>query len=80
MQLTSRESQRARLARFGPRVQWVSALPARLDGVVVGNEVLDAMPVTLLHWDGQAWFERGVTLPDPASLAEGYTVYYDSWW
>lgn len=58
--------QRARLARFGPRVQWVSALPARLDGVVVGNEVLDAMPVTLLHWDGQAWFERGVTLPDPA--------------
>ena len=32
----------------------------RIDGVVLGNEVLDAMPVQLLHWDGSAWFERGV--------------------
>jgi SAM-dependent MidA family methyltransferase len=28
--------------------------------VVVGNEVLDAMPVQLLHFDGADWFERGV--------------------
>jgi SAM-dependent MidA family methyltransferase len=28
--------------------------------VIVGNEVLDAMPVQLLHFDGSAWFERGV--------------------
>jgi SAM-dependent MidA family methyltransferase len=41
-------------------VQWISELPERIDGVVVGNEVLDAMPVQLLHWDGQAWLERGV--------------------
>ena len=34
--------------------------PERLHGVVVGNEVLDAMPVQLLHWDGARWFERGV--------------------
>jgi SAM-dependent MidA family methyltransferase len=27
---------------------------------VIGNEVLDAMPVQLLHWDGNHWFERGV--------------------
>ena len=25
-----------------------------MDGVVLGNEVLDAMPVQLLHWDGRA--------------------------
>ena len=31
-----------------------------MHGVVVGNEVLDAMPVQLLHWDGGAWLERGV--------------------
>jgi SAM-dependent MidA family methyltransferase len=30
--------------------------------VVVGNEVLDAMPVTLLHFDGIQWLERGVAL------------------
>lgn len=55
-----RQRQRERLAGFGERVAWVDALPERIAGVVVGNEVLDAMPVQLLHWDGTAWFERGV--------------------
>jgi len=55
-----REQQRARLAPFSGRVRWVDALPDELQGVVVGNEVLDAMPVQLLHFDGQAWSERGV--------------------
>ena len=36
------------------------SLPDAMHGVVVGNEVLDAMPVQLLHWDGRAWLERGV--------------------
>lgn len=53
--------QAERLARFGDRVQWVAALPDHIDGVVVGNEVLDAMPVQLLHWDGLLWSERGVS-------------------
>ena len=30
--------------------------------MLIGNEVLDAMPVQLLHFDGSAWFERGVAL------------------
>ncbi len=55
-----RARQAERLARFGSRVEWLDALPARLDGVVLGNEVLDAMPVQLLHWDGHQWLERGV--------------------
>lgn len=55
-----RERQRERLARFGEVVQWADALPDTLNGVIVGNEVLDAMPVQLLHFDGQQWFERGV--------------------
>jgi len=59
---TLRERQRARLARFGDRVQWLDALPEATDGVLIGNEVLDAMPVQLLHFDGDAWFERGVAL------------------
>jgi SAM-dependent MidA family methyltransferase len=56
-----RECQAARLAAFGDRVCWLDALPERFEGVVVGNEVLDAMPVQLLHFDGSTWFERGVT-------------------
>jgi SAM-dependent MidA family methyltransferase len=45
-------------------VQWLDALPETFDGVVVGNEVLDAMPVQLLHFDGDAWHERGVVHRD----------------
>ena len=59
---TLRERQQARLARFGQRVQWLNELPERFEGVVLGNEVLDAMPVQLLHFDGAAWFERGVVV------------------
>jgi len=55
-----RERQRERLKRFGDTAQWVSELPETLQGVVVGNEVLDAMPVQLLYFDGHHWHERGV--------------------
>ena len=69
---TLRERQQARLARFGGRIQWLDALPEVFDGVVLGNEVLDAMPVQLLHFDGAQWFERGVVadLADPADPAD----------
>ncbi|HET7794908.1 MAG TPA: SAM-dependent methyltransferase [Rhizobacter sp.] len=58
-----RERQRERLARFGATVQWADSLPEQFGGVVVGNEVLDAMPVQLLYFDGSQWFERGVVAP-----------------
>ena len=54
------ERQRERLARFGEKVRWLGTWPEAMQGVVVGNEVLDAMPVQLLHWDGAQWLERGV--------------------
>ena len=57
---TLRLRQRERLAPFGDRVRWLDAWPDDMTGVVVGNEVLDAMPVQLLHFDGAQWFERGV--------------------
>jgi SAM-dependent MidA family methyltransferase len=55
-----RQRQAERLARFGERVVWLEAWPEAMHGVVVGNEVLDAMPVQLLRFDGRQWFERGV--------------------
>jgi SAM-dependent MidA family methyltransferase len=33
-----------------------------MTGVIIGNEVLDAMPVQLLAFDGAQWFERGVVV------------------
>jgi SAM-dependent MidA family methyltransferase len=57
-----RARQRETLAPFGERMRWLDALPEAMCGVVIGNEVLDAMPVQLLHFDGVAWFERGVAM------------------
>jgi SAM-dependent MidA family methyltransferase len=54
--------QRELLAAHSGKVHWASELPAQMRGVVVGNEVLDAMPVKLLcRLDGE-WHERGVVL------------------
>ena len=57
-----RERQREVLRLHLDRVRWIDEWPETLQGVVVGNEVLDAMPVQLLHFDGQHWHERGVAL------------------
>jgi len=55
-----RERQQETLQAHAHKVQWVDALPDQLSGVVVGNEVLDAMPVQLLVRKGGVWHERGV--------------------
>jgi SAM-dependent MidA family methyltransferase len=57
-----RERQKTALTPYAHKVRWLDSWPDRFQGVVVGNEVLDAMPVQLLHFDGQQWLERGVVL------------------
>lgn len=61
-----RARQQQRLQPFVAKLRWVDALPDAIEGVIVGNEVLDAMPVQLLHFDGEQWFERGVELAGAA--------------
>ncbi len=67
---TLRERQQAALAAHAPKVQWLNALPEAMQGVIVGNEVLDAMPVKLLARYGSdadgVWHERGVALEQGA--------------
>ena len=60
------QRQRERLAAFGDKVRWAGELPERIAGVVVGNEVLDAMPVKLLARINGQWHERGVALQGEA--------------
>ena len=57
-----RARQQARLAAFGDRVIWHTSLPGSVQGVVLGNELLDAMPVQLLARVNGQWHERGVAL------------------
>lgn len=61
----------------GRDVTWLDALPDKFTGVIFGNEVLDALPVHLIHWTENDPLERGVrweakTAPSPlAPLPEG---------
>ena len=57
---TLRERQGQTLAAHAHKVRWLQAWPDAIEGVVVGNEVLDAMPVQLLARVGGVWHERGV--------------------
>lgn len=43
-----------------PRVQWLDRLPTTFSGVVVGNELLDALPVEVVAWRADGIFSRGV--------------------
>ncbi len=56
-----RARQQQALAGY-PQVQWLDAPLPAFSGMVVANEVLDAMPVPLLVRRDGRWLERGVTL------------------
>jgi len=51
-------------ARLGARAQWLPSLPERIRGVVIANEVVDAMPVHAVAWRKEGIMERGVTFSD----------------
>ena len=59
-----RERQSQTLAPHARKVRWLDAWPEAIEGVVVGNEVLDAMPVQLLARKGGVWHARGVILAE----------------
>jgi SAM-dependent MidA family methyltransferase len=90
------ERQRATLQRELPhlagRIEWLSALPDTLDGVIIGNEVLDAMPCELLHWtpgaqqrgvcltpQGFAWQDRPISDPQLQQQVQGITIQGDDY-
>lgn len=60
--------QRDRLAAIGSetRFQWLSELPTGFRGVMLANEVVDAMPVHALAWTGRGILERGVVMENGA--------------
>ncbi|TAK44032.1 MAG: class I SAM-dependent methyltransferase [Betaproteobacteria bacterium] len=57
---TSRGLAARQRARLGDRVRWLERLPERFCGVMLANEVVDAMPVHALAWSAQGIAERGV--------------------
>jgi len=69
---------RERVPHLVPLVQWLTIPPTEsFDGVILANEVLDALPVSRIRWNGTHFEELGVAIrhdrfawaPRPASGA-----------
>ena len=60
-----RQRQHARLAKHAPqqagKVRWLDVLPANFNGIIIGNEVLDAIPVHIVRTHNGAIEEMGIT-------------------
>jgi len=56
----SRDTLAARVPQLLERVAWLNRLPPAFSGVVLGNEVLDAMPVHVVRVNGGRIEEGGV--------------------
>ncbi len=60
-----RQRQQMLLADEAPhllaRIEWLERLPDPFTGIMLANEVLDAMPVHIVRWRDDTVLERGVT-------------------
>jgi SAM-dependent MidA family methyltransferase len=61
-----RQRQQQTMATSAPhllnRVEWLDRLPEAFTGVVIANELLDAMPAHVVAWREDAIYERGVSV------------------
>lgn len=60
LRVRQRQTVVAELPGLASRVDWLDALPERFSGVILGNEVLDALPAELVHWTADGPHRRGV--------------------
>ena len=59
-------------------VTWIGVLPEAIDGAVIANEVLDAVPCTLLVRESEQWRERGVRWEAARDDAPGRFAWADA--
>jgi len=64
-----RQTLGARAPHLAARVEWLDRLPPSFAGLLLANEVLDAMPVALVSWADEGIFERGVSNAGNGSFA-----------
>jgi SAM-dependent MidA family methyltransferase len=55
------------------KIVWLDALPYKISGLILGNEVLDAIPVQLYIRKNSVWYERGISWQD----ASPYLIWQD---
>lgn len=60
---TSAELRSRQETRLNGKVRFLDEIPREFRGAIIANEVVDAMPVHVVHWREDGVFERGVTWP-----------------
>lgn len=63
-----RERQKTYLKTHSPhllsRIKWLESLPNHMIGIIIANEVMDALPVHCFRIENQIIYERGVTVKE----------------
>ena len=62
------------LPELAERVHWLDVLPAHVSGVILGNEVLDALPAELVHWTENGPLSRGVIVEGEAFAWQDHPI------
>lgn len=52
------------IPHLAQKIEWLDQLPGQFTGIVIANEVLDAMPVHIIKWQDNMALERGVCVED----------------
>ena len=58
---TSAELRARQRQRLGTRVSFIESIPEKFQGAIIANEVVDAIPVHVVHWTEKGILERGVS-------------------
>ncbi|MGB5638199.1 MAG: SAM-dependent methyltransferase, partial [Sedimenticolaceae bacterium] len=75
LQEAQRQTLGASVSHLLDRVEWLSGLPEPgFCGVLVGNELLDAMPVHRFRRAGQAWQELSVAIDEEDGLCDQWAA------
>lgn len=70
-----RETLQSKLpAAIFKRVQWLSKLPETFNGVMIGNEVLDAIPVEMVHQENSVIAARGISIENEQLVWKNRTL------
>ena len=61
-------------ADYFAQIQWITTIPATFNGVMLANEVCDAMPVHLLRFESQQIYERYITVNHGEFCWQDHTI------
>jgi len=56
--------------QYSTAIEWLSALPSEFEGVIIANEVLDAMPCERIVYHNGEWHQQGVVIKNGALALE----------